>query len=108
VGGLTLVIMKFSGKGLPWPIVIGHGIFAASGLIVLIISVPIKVIINQGRIFMNPNTKDQEWQQLRSRIEKFVGHFLKEDLLAIECKMRIAGLLQAPPKYSEENAEEKS
>jgi hypothetical protein len=39
VGGLTLVIMKFSGKGLPWPLVIGHGLFAASGLIVLIINV---------------------------------------------------------------------
>jgi hypothetical protein len=38
-GGLTLVIMKFSGKGLPWPLVIGHGLFAASGLIVLIINV---------------------------------------------------------------------
>ncbi len=39
VGGLTLVVMKFSGKGLPWPLVIGHGIFAASGLTVLIINV---------------------------------------------------------------------
>jgi hypothetical protein len=38
-GGLTLVIMKFSGKGLPWPLVIGHGLFAASGLVVLIINV---------------------------------------------------------------------
>ena len=38
-GGLTLVTMKFSGKGLPWPIVIGHGIFAASGLVALIVNV---------------------------------------------------------------------
>jgi hypothetical protein len=38
-GGLALIIMKFSGKGLPWPLVIGHGIFAASGLIALIINV---------------------------------------------------------------------
>jgi len=38
-GGLILVIVKLSGKGLPWPLVIGHGIFAASGLIVLIINV---------------------------------------------------------------------
>ncbi|MFZ1036867.1 MAG: hypothetical protein WAN57_06640 [Smithella sp.] len=52
---------------------------------------------------MNPNTMDQEWQHMKSRIDKFVGHFLKEDLLAIEYKMRIAGLLQAPAKYSEEN-----
>jgi len=36
VGGLTLAIMKFSGKGLRWPIVIGHGVFAAAGLIALI------------------------------------------------------------------------
>ena len=38
-GGLILVIVKLSGKGLPWPLVIGHGIFAASGLIALIINV---------------------------------------------------------------------
>lgn len=38
-GGLTLIVMKFSGKGLPWPLVIGHGLFAASGLIALIINV---------------------------------------------------------------------
>ncbi|MFZ1982742.1 MAG: hypothetical protein WAU61_15680 [Smithella sp.] len=55
---------------------------------------------------MNPNTMDQEWQHMKSRIDKFVGHFLKEDLLAIEYKMRIAGLLQAPPRYSEENENE--
>lgn len=35
-GGLTLVVMKFSGKGLPWPVVIGHGFFAATGLVALI------------------------------------------------------------------------
>ncbi|KUG22352.1 hypothetical protein ASZ90_007891 [hydrocarbon metagenome] len=57
---------------------------------------------------MNQNIKDREWQQLQHRINKFVGHFLKEDIPAIEYKMRIAGLLQVPPKYSEENAEEKS
>jgi hypothetical protein len=39
VGGLTMVVMKFSGKGLPWPVVIGHGIFAASGLVALIANV---------------------------------------------------------------------
>ncbi|PKN83610.1 MAG: hypothetical protein CVU51_12070 [Deltaproteobacteria bacterium HGW-Deltaproteobacteria-1] len=36
VEGLTLAIMKFSGKGLRWPVVIAHGIFAAAGLIALI------------------------------------------------------------------------
>ncbi|PKN51899.1 MAG: hypothetical protein CVU55_09085 [Deltaproteobacteria bacterium HGW-Deltaproteobacteria-13] len=39
LGGLTLAVMKFTGKGLPWPLVIGHGIFAASGLVALIINV---------------------------------------------------------------------
>lgn len=39
VGGLTLFVMKLSGKSLPWLIVILHGLFAASGLIVLIINV---------------------------------------------------------------------
>lgn len=48
-GGLILVIMKLSGKGLPWPLVIGHGIFAASGLIALIIN----VFQNTQNILMN-------------------------------------------------------
>jgi hypothetical protein len=55
---------------------------------------------------MNPNTKDQEWQELQFRIDKLVGHFLKEDFPAIEYKTRIAGLLQSPPKYNEQNVEE--
>jgi hypothetical protein len=55
---------------------------------------------------MNPNKKDQEWQQLQSRINNFVGYFLKNDLLAIEHKTRIAGLLQSPPEYNEQKAEE--
>lgn len=38
VGGLTLAIIKFSGKELPWSIVIGHGVFAASGLVALIVN----------------------------------------------------------------------
>lgn len=36
VGGLTLVTMKFSGKDLPWALIIGHGLFAAAGLVALI------------------------------------------------------------------------
>jgi hypothetical protein len=55
---------------------------------------------------MNPNTKDQEWPELQFRIDKLVGHFLKEDFTAIEYKTRIAGLLQSPPKYDEQNVEE--
>ena len=55
---------------------------------------------------MNPNTKDQEWQQLQSRINNLVGYFLKNDFLAIEHKTHIAGLLQPPPEYNEQNVEE--
>jgi hypothetical protein len=55
---------------------------------------------------MNPNKKDQEWQQLQSRINNFVGYFLKNDFLAIEHKTHIAGLLQSPPEYNEQKAEE--
>ncbi len=55
---------------------------------------------------MNKGITDQEWQKLQFRIDKFVGHFLKEDLPAIEYKTRIAGLLQSPPEYNEQNIEE--
>jgi len=49
LGGVTLVWMKFSGKTLPWPLIIGHGIFAAAGLVALIAS----VIQNSGIALMN-------------------------------------------------------
>jgi hypothetical protein len=55
---------------------------------------------------MNKGITDQEWKKLQFRIDKFVGHFLKEDLPAIEYKTRIAGLLQSPPEYNEQNIEE--
>lgn len=55
---------------------------------------------------MNPNIKDQEWQQMQHRINMFVGHFLKEDLLAIEYKTLVTGLLQSPSEYNEKNEEE--
>ena len=55
---------------------------------------------------MNPNTKDQEWKESQFRIDKLVGHFLKDDVPAIEHKKLIAGLLQSPPKYNEQNLEE--
>jgi hypothetical protein len=54
---------------------------------------------------MNQNTMDQGWQQLQSRIDKLVGHLLKDDFPAIEYKTRIAGLLQSPPEYNEQNVE---
>jgi hypothetical protein len=55
---------------------------------------------------MNQDTKDQEWQKLELRIYKLVGHYLKGDLPAIENKSPIAGLLQLPPEYNEQNIEE--
>jgi hypothetical protein len=55
---------------------------------------------------MNQNTNDQEWQQLQSRIDKLFGQFLKDNLPAIEYKTSIAGLLQLPPMYNEQNNEE--
>jgi hypothetical protein len=55
---------------------------------------------------MNQNTKDKEWQQLQSRINNFVGYFLKNDFPAIEHKTRIAGLLQSPLEYNEQKVEE--
>ena len=39
VGGLTLAGMKFMGKELPMPLALGHGVFAAAGLVTLIINV---------------------------------------------------------------------
>lgn len=39
LGGLTLASMKFMGKELPMPLALGHGIFAAAGLVTLIINV---------------------------------------------------------------------
>jgi hypothetical protein len=39
LGGLTLASMKFMGKGMPMPLVLGHGTFAAAGLVALIMNV---------------------------------------------------------------------
>jgi hypothetical protein len=62
--------------------------------------------MNERGIIMNPNTKDQEWQQLQSRINNLVGYFLKNDFPAIEPKTQIEGLLQSPPEYNKKNVEE--
>ncbi len=50
---------------------------------------------------MNEQTFDPRWQQLQSRIDKFVGHYLKESAPAIEHRNRIAGLLPSPLQYNE-------
>ena len=49
VGGLTLVTMKLTGKGMPLPLAFGHGIFAAAGLVALIV----RIFENSGNALMN-------------------------------------------------------
>lgn len=39
VGGITMAWMKFSGKAIPLVLAIGHGVFAASGLVLLLLQV---------------------------------------------------------------------
>lgn len=50
---------------------------------------------------MNEQTFDPHWQQLQSRIDKFVGHYLKDTVPAIEHRNVIAGLLPSPLKCNE-------
>ena len=45
---------------------------------------------------MNQQTSEQEWNQLKNRINGLLDRFLTEDILAIEHKSNVAGLLQAP------------
>ncbi len=49
VGGLTLVTMKFTGKGMPLPLALAHGVFAAAGLVALIV----RILENGGNVLMN-------------------------------------------------------
>jgi hypothetical protein len=39
LGGLTLIYLKFSGKVIPMPLALVHGLFAAAGLVALIVNV---------------------------------------------------------------------
>lgn len=39
IGGLSLASLKFMGKGLPMPLALAHGAFAAAGLVMLILRV---------------------------------------------------------------------
>ena len=48
---------------------------------------------------MNQQTSEQEWNQLKLRINGLVDRFLKDDLPAIEHKSNVTALLQAPPEY---------
>lgn len=49
IGGLALATMKFTGKGLPMPLAIAHGLFAATGLVFLIAN----VIMDSSNMLMN-------------------------------------------------------
>jgi len=57
---------------------------------------------------MNQQSVDLSWQQLQSRIDNFVGRFLKEDFPAIEYRSTIAGLLPSPLEYREPDIEKVS
>ncbi|PKN17394.1 MAG: hypothetical protein CVU71_16620 [Deltaproteobacteria bacterium HGW-Deltaproteobacteria-6] len=48
---------------------------------------------------MNQQDSEQEWHQLKGRINNFVGRFLQDDVPAIEHKSNVVALLQAPPEY---------
>lgn len=49
LGGLTLVTLKYNGKGLPMLLAIGHGLLAAIGLFTLIFN----IVGNTGNTLMN-------------------------------------------------------
>jgi hypothetical protein len=49
VGGVTLAFMKFTNRKMPLPLAVGHGIFAAAGLITLAAS----VYNNSSNMLMN-------------------------------------------------------
>jgi hypothetical protein len=51
---------------------------------------------------MNQGEMDQEWQRLESRIDKFVGKFLRNDFPAIEHKPRNFALLPLPQEHQNE------
>ena len=48
-GGMTLVTMKYRGKGMPISLAIAHGIFAATGLVILLVN----VIMDTSNTLMN-------------------------------------------------------
>lgn len=54
---------------------------------------------------MNQEARDQEWQQLQSRIDQMFGKFLKDENPAIEYKPDSLALLPPPPDFNNDNAE---
>jgi hypothetical protein len=57
---------------------------------------------------MNEQIFDPRWQQLQSRIDKFVGHFLRDSIPAIEYRSNIVGLLPSPMGNSEQGIKKAS
>ena len=57
---------------------------------------------------MDEQILDPRWQQLQSRIDKFVGHHLKDSVPAIEHRNNIVGLLPSPLKYNEQGMKKAS
>lgn len=54
---------------------------------------------------MDQERIDQGWKRLESRIDKFVGKYLKNDYPAIEHKPGYLALLQLPPDFKMEEME---
>ena len=48
---------------------------------------------------MNQQTSEQEWLQLKLRINRLLNRFLNDNILAIENKSKVVALLQAPSEY---------
>jgi len=48
---------------------------------------------------MNQQNSEKEWQCLTNRIRGMLDRYLNEDILAIEHKPSVVGLLQSPSEY---------
>lgn len=58
---------------------------------------------------MSQHHSEKEWQHLSNRVRGMLDRYLNKDILAIEHKPKVIGLLQAPAEYVDnlkmENAE---
>ena len=50
---------------------------------------------------MNQRNSEKEWQHLTDRIRGILDRYLNEDILAIEHKPSVVGLLQPPSEYTD-------
>ncbi len=48
---------------------------------------------------MNQHHSEKEWQQLSNRVRGMLDRYLNKDILSIEHKPKVIGLLQAPSEY---------